>query len=180
MIELRLRTVSQLFNTLDPFPFRERDLASDAESYIIKRAQDVPQTEPIVLSIEVASGLNQLGSADVESAIRHWFAYRAEGESRAMTLHFRDARLALLIGVCLLSVCMLSAWSISQRNPDTPIVRVLQESLVIIGWVVLWRPAEMLLYDWVPMVRRRKLFERVAAAQISVTQANSATAVTGE
>jgi hypothetical protein len=54
MIELRLRNVSQLFNTLDPFPFRERDLASDAESYIIKRAQDVPQTEPIALSIEVA------------------------------------------------------------------------------------------------------------------------------
>jgi hypothetical protein len=97
-----------------------------------------------------------------------------------MTVHFRDAQLALLIGVCILSVCLLSAWSISQGNSETPSGRVLQESLVIIGWVVLWRPAEMLLYDWVPMARRRKLYERLAAAQISVTQANSVTPVTGE
>jgi hypothetical protein len=46
--------------------------------------------------------------------------------------------------------------------------RVLQESLVIVGWVVIWRPAEIFLYDWLPIVRRRKLFNRLASATVTV------------
>lgn len=34
-IELRLRHVNQLFNSLDPSPFYEQDLDSDAEEFIV-------------------------------------------------------------------------------------------------------------------------------------------------
>jgi hypothetical protein len=34
LIELKLRKVNQLFNTLDPSPFLDRDLDADAEQYI--------------------------------------------------------------------------------------------------------------------------------------------------
>ena len=34
-IELRIEDVSQLFHTLDPFPFRERDLDKEAEEFIV-------------------------------------------------------------------------------------------------------------------------------------------------
>jgi hypothetical protein len=40
---MKLRTVSQLFNTLDPSPFRERDLAKEAEDHIVNYAEDVPK-----------------------------------------------------------------------------------------------------------------------------------------
>ena len=33
-IEVNLRDVNQLFNTMDPSPFHERDLDSDAEEFI--------------------------------------------------------------------------------------------------------------------------------------------------
>jgi hypothetical protein len=42
------------------------------------------------------------------------------------------------------------------------------ESLVIVGWVVLWRPVEMCLYDWLPVVRRRRLYRRLAESQVTV------------
>jgi hypothetical protein len=169
MIELRVRTVSQLFNTLDPFPFRERDLAPDAADYIVARVPDEAPQEPIDISVAVDSGLEGISPSDVRDAIHLWFASKAQAERKVMALHFRDARLALLIGICALSLCMFGAWSIARSYPDTPFLRVMQESLIIVGWVVLWRPAEMLLYDWVPMVRRRKLYERLAQARISIT-----------
>ena len=34
LIELRVNNVAQLFHTLDPFPFRERDLDKEAEEFI--------------------------------------------------------------------------------------------------------------------------------------------------
>jgi hypothetical protein len=38
-IEMKLRKVSQLFNTLDPSPFRESDLALQTEDYIVSRGE---------------------------------------------------------------------------------------------------------------------------------------------
>ena len=38
-IEIRIDDISQLFHTLDPFPFRERDLDKDAEEFIVSWAR---------------------------------------------------------------------------------------------------------------------------------------------
>jgi hypothetical protein len=34
-IEIRIEEIAQLFHSLDPFPFRERDLAKEAEEFIV-------------------------------------------------------------------------------------------------------------------------------------------------
>ena len=36
LIEIRVNDIAQLFHTLDPFPFREKDLAAEAEDYICR------------------------------------------------------------------------------------------------------------------------------------------------
>ena len=40
-------------------------------------------------------------------------------------------------------------------------MRVLGEGLVIGGWVAMWRPIEILLYDWWPLRREIALRERL-------------------
>ena len=40
LIELRLNNVGQLFNTMDPSPFHERDLDHDAEEFILSWARE--------------------------------------------------------------------------------------------------------------------------------------------
>ena len=46
-IELRVEEISQLFDNLDPFPFRERDLDKDAEAYIVGWARELPRSQPL-------------------------------------------------------------------------------------------------------------------------------------
>jgi hypothetical protein len=167
-IEIRLRNASQLFNTLDPFPFRERDLAPEAEEYIIDWAQDLPADQPVRIIVHVPSGAADLSTApDLAHAITTWFAERTRSETRKLRTLFRDGRLALLIGLIILSACLFLALKSSELIGGT-YGRVLQESLVIVGWVVIWRPAEIFLYDWLPIVRRRKLFNRLASATVTV------------
>ena len=48
-IELNLRDISQLFNTMDPSPFNERDLDHDAEEFIVSWARELPLTDPVVV-----------------------------------------------------------------------------------------------------------------------------------
>lgn len=167
MIELSLREGAQLFNTLDPFPFRERDLDAEAERYIVEWAQELPKKQPI----EIVIRLQATGSPpdpDLAAAVTGWFAGRAHAETQALRELFRDGRLAFLIGLVVLALCLFLSWLLTQAL-DSPFARVFQESLIIIGWVVIWRPAEMFLYDWLPLLRRRRLYQRLAAAKIVVT-----------
>ena len=50
-IEIRLSQPQQLFNSLDPSPFHERDLDQDAEAYIVDSADEYPLKSPLMLVI---------------------------------------------------------------------------------------------------------------------------------
>jgi hypothetical protein len=41
-LEVRLSTLRQLFNSLDPSPFHEKDLDREAEEYIVGWANEYP------------------------------------------------------------------------------------------------------------------------------------------
>lgn len=52
-IEVFVDRVEQLFNSMDPSPFHEKDLDHDAEEFIISWAQEFPRKDPISLVVHV-------------------------------------------------------------------------------------------------------------------------------
>ena len=57
--------------------------------------------------------------------------------------------------------------------PGVRLGAVLRESLLIGGWVAMWRPLEVFLYDWWPLWRRRNLYRRLAAATVLVKSSDA-------
>jgi hypothetical protein len=118
----------------------------------------------------------KLGVRDIVQLFKRWthrrFGYGIfqKAETTAIRTLFRDGRRAFLIGMSLLAACLFFAWRLSQGYQG-PFARLMQESLVIIGWVVIWRPIEIFLYDWIPLVRRRKLYRRLAASKVTAVSA---------
>ena len=45
---------------------------------------------------------------------------------------------------------------------------ILREGLVITGWVAMWRPLEILLYDWWPLIDERRQIRRILDAAVSI------------
>ena len=52
-IELRVDRIAQLFHSLDPYPFRERDLDKDAEDYVVAWARELDRSAPITIVVHV-------------------------------------------------------------------------------------------------------------------------------
>ena len=52
-IELKLRDVGQIFNSMDPSPFNEKDLDHDAEEFIVSWAHEYSLAEPVSLKIHL-------------------------------------------------------------------------------------------------------------------------------
>jgi hypothetical protein len=57
---------------------------------------------------------------------------------------------------------------------DRPVGALIRETLVIGGWVAMWRPLEIFLYDWWPIRAERKLYERLSLMPVRVTFKGSA------
>ncbi|MEP9378872.1 hypothetical protein ABLE91_19300 [Aquabacter sp. CN5-332] len=168
-IQIRVERTSQLINMLDPFPFRERDLDPQAEDYIVGWARELPRTRPISIVVHLPEDEARSASAQAFPAtLHHFFSERSQAVSRELKELLRIGRLSLLVGLAVLALCMLLAQIVSGRFEGT-FGSFVEESLIIVGWVANWRPLEIFLYDWWPLVRQRNLYRRLAEAEVTIT-----------
>jgi hypothetical protein len=167
-IEINLSRLAQLFNSLDPSPFHERDLDHDAEEYIVGWAEEIALQRPLRLVIHLPSDqLPATGAIDLGEAIHNYFAYRETNERRRLRVLFRDGRIALATGLAFLFCCVLLrelAFSFGRGAASD----IIGEGMLIIGWVAMWRPLEIFLYEWVPMRRRCRILAKLAKMPVIV------------
>jgi len=120
LIEVRVSEISQLFHTLDPLPFRERDLAQEAEEYIVGWAREMPGNRPIRIVVHVPDTESQRkASSDLAEAFNRYFADRAAVVQRDLNELFRVGRRSLAIGATILVACLLLAHFAAGHLVDT-------------------------------------------------------------
>ncbi len=168
-IELRIERIQQLFDTLDPFPFHEKALDAGAEEYIVSWARALAHDHPLRIVIHLpATQLNEDRQHEISSAMRSFFNYRASVTSGDLREMFRIGRRSLLIGFVVLVACLLIAETVPAGAQAGTFARIVQQSIVILGWVANWRPLEIFLYDWWPLRARRDLYLRLADAELEL------------
>lgn len=166
-IELRIERVAQLFNSLDPSPFQEKDLDRDAEEFIVGWARELKPDAPFSIVVHLPAAEAETEAArTLGRALSGYFAQRAKRTSSDLKELLRIGRTSLAIGLCVLALCLLSAHLIETTFGANQFARIATESLVIVGWVANWRPIEIFLYEWWPIGRRRQLYRRLAEAQV--------------
>ena len=166
-IKLKLRDVNQLFNSMDPSPFIEKDLDDDAEEFIVSWAREFPSDVPVKLRIHLDQWPTEDPKELVQKAVHNYFAHRAE----LADLEFRDlmkqGRTCLLIGLSCLAVCLVISKTLLRGDAGTW-TSILRESLTIAGWVAMWRPMQIYLYDWWPLRRRCRLYAKLSQMPVEV------------
>jgi len=167
-IEVRLRELSQLFNSMDPSPFIDRDLDEAAEEFIVGWARELPHNADLELVIQLATMPPPDRVAGTEEAVRHYFASRAEVAKREFRQLLRRGRLSMIIGLLFLAGCF-GLGELVQRLPLAAWNEFVKLGLHIVGWVAMWRPLEIFLYDWWPLRSHQLLLERLARMKVSLT-----------
>jgi len=167
-IEVHVAELKQLFNAMDPSPFRERDLDPNAEEFIVGWAREAPRDAPLALLVRLNRGAGPPGEpAALREAIRDYFTHRALVTRRRLRELFRRGRISLLIGLIVLTLLTFLGDFITKAMPGH-IADVLNESLSIGGWVAMWRPMEVFLYDWWPIRAGARLYDRLSAMPVRI------------
>ena len=168
-IEIRVERAAQLFDTLDPFPFREKDLDPSAEKYIVDWAREFGRDRALRIVIHLPANESGHGrGSELAGAFENFFKYRARVVAGDLKDLFRIGRRSLSIGILVLAVCLIVARSIPSDSQASAFGWTLRESILLLGWVANWRPLEIFLYDWWPLAQRRDLYLRLSAAQVEL------------
>jgi hypothetical protein len=115
--------------------------------------------------------VNQLPPHDdaehlLETAVHNYFAYRAKLNRLEFRHLLKQGRTSLIIGLAFLAACVLTSELLRRQAGTLPIV--LREGLIIAGWVAMWRPMEIFLYEWWPLLRRGRLYEKLSRMPVEV------------
>lgn len=164
-IQVRVPSVERMFNPMDPSPLEERSLNDEVAIWIEEWAEDIDGDEPIALEIFVGDGSAQGKEEQITAGLRDHFEYREWAADRQFSEMMRDGRLSLLIGLTAMVVFTTGSRLIGTST--NPVIEVLHEGLLVVGWVSLWKPIEIFLYAWWPLRREVRAYRRLAAADVT-------------
>ena len=167
LIEVTVETLDQLFNTMDPSPFYERDLDHDADEFIVSWAREYPLHEPVRLIVHLKICQPDTDAqAVIERAVHNYFRYKTGLNEREFSQLLREGRISLLIGLSFLTLCLSAGEFVV--NHGVPGGMVMRESLTIGGWVAMWHPLDIYLYRWWPLRRTGRIFRKLSEMPVEV------------
>ncbi len=175
LIEVHVGTLQQLFNSMDPSPFRDRDLDPKVDAYIVEWAREVPRQRALGLVVHLGRDTARAEDAvPLQRAVQEYFRERAGAERRSLRRLLRTGRISLVIGVLFLGVAIVLGDLVNGLVGRYDYGEIIAHSLLIGGWVALWRPIEIFLYDWWPIRAEAQLYDRLGAMAVRVVDATAA------
>jgi hypothetical protein len=163
-VSVHVRELARVFNSLDPAPFWDRDLDPAAAEFIEDEFRDKQSADVWHLHVYVLEG--DTGATDLQRAIESYYGRMANSARLEMHEHLRLGQVALAGGLGIFLLSMGARSILGGVLGHLP--AMLDEGLIILAWLALWRPAEALIYGWVPFHRKRRRFERLAGIKVFV------------
>lgn len=164
-MSIRVRNLAQLFNSLDASPFWDRDLDTHAAAFIEEEFSENRSAALWHLHVHASEGEDL--ARDLQPALEHYYTRMARATALRLREQLRLGELALLGGLAIFVLSMSARRILASLSPHG-LSPLLGEGLIILAWLALWRPVETLVYGWVPLFRQRRLYQRLAAVQVTV------------
>jgi hypothetical protein len=169
-INLKLMEERQFFNSFDPAPFLERDIDDDAAEYIVDSVREYPLKRKMRLKLLLPKERkHKVSDEEIRSAIKNHFGNNID----VMKIRLKDllaqGRKSLMIGILFLTFC-LSASELSNLYLTGFISRIFAEGLMIAGWVAMWKPINIFLYEWWPITKEIAICRKIKDMAVKVEE----------
>jgi hypothetical protein len=169
VIDISAASVAQLFSGLDPAPFRHKDLDAEVENYVLAAVREIGDAGKAKLVIHLPAPEAQSDAGQgLPDAVHNYFSYREWVVTEDVKRLLRLGLFSLGIGLLFMFICMsVREWVLTGENG---VSEILDEGLLIVGWVALWRPLDIALYDWWPLWRTARQHRALKNIKIEVRE----------
>jgi len=169
-IDIQIKSLKQIFDEKDPAPFRMKDLDYDAIEYITSAVNEFPFSTPmkIVVYVEQSEEDAQISPHSLINAVHSFYSYEEDLAKKKLQKKLSQGQLAFFIGTLFLLFCLVLTEIVNTIQFHEFLKKFLLEGLGIIGWVALWHPVNIFLYEWWPIAAQRKIYEKISTVPVEV------------
>ena len=166
LIEINIKKISQLFNSLDPSPFLDKDLDDDAFEYIVSSVYEHSSKRKHKILIHLPKNQRtKISELEIKRAVHNFFEYKTDLANKKIQRNFKEAEFSLVVGFVFLFACLgFRDYLLTFHN--SPILEILTEGLLVGSWVAMWKPISNILYDWWPLYQDRNIYMNIANMDI--------------
>ena len=159
ILDIRVSNIERLFDNRDPAPFRERDLDPDLVEYVLLAGEDLYPYDSYKVVFWVETPCQP---KEIDDAFHAHFEYELERIDRQRSRHRRTGLVSLVFALVAI-VALAGIAQLIGRLTQHWIAAGIKEGLIISSWVLMWKPIEVLVYDWIPWRRERKVIRKLLA-----------------
>lgn len=165
-IEIKIKRINQLFNSLDPSPFLEKDLDDDACEYIVSSVSEhhMGAKQKIVIHMPLDQQ-KKVSPHEIEKALHNFFEYKKMLAEKSIRLKLEEGQLSFIVGLSFLAICLFIG-SLISKTYDSFFSTIIVEGPVIGGWVAMWKPISNILYDWWPLNKEKRIFDKISKMRV--------------
>jgi hypothetical protein len=121
------------------------------------------------LLVHLERGAGPTDEADLfGESVHQYLKQRAVDSRRRLRELFHRGCISLLIALAFLGVCIALGDALASSFGDSRFAQLIREGLLIGGWVAMWRPLEVFLYDWWPIRAQAHLFDRLSTMSVRI------------
>lgn|GEM_PF-6970126 len=169
-ISLPIRSVDLLLDEQN-CPIDQPHLHPEVVKAIWNEAYASPTKSSFAIEFAVPPG-ELSRQAEVEEALTNYFTNQKAEADWELKEVFRNGWSALFFGLIGLATMLLLSEALVSSDASRA-TNFLGHALVIVAWVVLWIPLEKLLYEHIPIRRRRRYAQALSEAKVHLLPAKS-------
>jgi hypothetical protein len=165
LIDIAVKNTKDIYQQFGHSPLRSNILSRDFEDYILSSIKSCSLDENIELAIFMPRSLEE-GDLIIPVIHKH-FEDREKQNSLQLKQEFKQWTVNMVIGVLFLVLCLILV-QILEVFSYINIIKIIKESLLIVGWVALWEPVTFILFGWRNIKRDTLIYKKLAHIPISI------------
>lgn len=165
-IDIYIRSSNEIFKQFNFSSPMGKVLRGDIESYIYESIKDFPENKKVILKVHMLTAIEK-ESAWVAEAIQKHFHLKLEENDRLVKRKFSHWCGNMIIGILFLIFCLMLVQLLDSLQ-DLNAVKIIKESLMIIGWVAIWEPTTFILFQWRGIKKSRSYYRRICSMPVFI------------
>lgn len=157
-INVDIKNVEDLLKNRENAASIEERLSKTLEEYLFKAVKCYPISQKVKFLIILKENQRKGNEEMVAEIVHSHFCYKVKETEIYLRQQFRQWAINSLIGISFLVLCLILG-EVLDRYTFNRVIKIMKESLIIIGWVALWEPVTFILFGF-RVIKKDKLYYR--------------------
>jgi hypothetical protein len=168
-INITIKNVEDMCKGFGSLEQNEKSLNKELEEHIFNSIRYYPLNKDVKLVIYIEEGKKKKETGSLRKIIWDHFKFKAAELELYLQQSFKQWRINMLIGVLFLILCLMLI-EILDAFQEIRIIKIISESLAIIGWVALWEPLTFILFGWRQIKRDKQYYKKLSSIPVTIVE----------